>query len=537
MVKKKRLQESKKELNFWKMYDFRSLDSNQRKAVIHGEGPLLVVAGPGSGKTYTLTNRILYLLYKGITPEQILVITYTKDAAESMRHRFQSFSDTSYRSLFIGTFHSLFYNILLENRLIVCKSLLNSKDKTRILSVILETQTKKKLNILQKNEVITLFLKAMEHYKNTLDMEKTKEMFESIEYFSFEELFHYYEEIRTKKGWFDYDDLQFIFYRELKNNIAFYKKYHCKFKYILVDEFQDINPIQYDILKLLTGINGNVFAVGDDDQAIYGFRGTNPNIMQMFKKEFHAKQIILENNYRSGAKIVKASLNVIEGNVNRIVKKLKAGGTNEEDGEVFIHTFPDDYSQWMYLEKRINNETMIGNSCAMLFRTNRNMQKYQQHIQIPLGCKLMTVHGAKGLEFDTVFIPDCNSGMYPYGLEHKNIESEEERRIFYVAMTRAKKCLDLCALKEAHQNSRQISPYLFDIIRQPTRRIRNCPNTHQKHLQRLRTHHRHRYNPERVLRWGRQGFRYICRTIPRRLRFRLFHLRGEEQYSLFRERE
>ena len=181
MVKKKRLQESKKELNFWKMYDFRSLDSNQRKAVIHGEGPLLVVAGPGSGKTYTLTNRILYLLYKGITPEQILVITFTKDAAESMRHRFQSFSDTSYRSLFIGTFHSLFYNILLENRLIVCKSLLNSKDKTRILSVILETQTKKKLNILQKNEVITLFLKAMEHYKNTLDMEKTKEMFESIE--------------------------------------------------------------------------------------------------------------------------------------------------------------------------------------------------------------------------------------------------------------------------------------------------------------------------------------------------------------------
>ncbi len=520
------------------MLDYRQLDRYQRKAVLHGEGPLLVIAGPGSGKTFTLIHRILFLLQKGISPSNILMITYTNEAAQTMRARFQSFCTHDVKDLFIGTFHSFFYHILIQHHLIPKNSILTSLEKLNIILSVLPLFLDDFSAESRRNEVAHSFLQAMEYYKNSLDMEGACLRFDQEYRDVFPAIFDTYEKMRYQSGKVDFDDMQYHCFVFLRDNPKERERLQHQYLYILVDEFQDINPVQYEILKLLSGKFCNTFAVGDDDQAIYGFRGAAPDIMTSFLEDFYAKQIQLRYNYRSEKDIVVGSLRLIQENHNRLPKKLQAQKQTQEKGSVVCKQFFHETQQNAYMVGRIQEELKQGHSCAVLFRTNRHLQKFINfYKEINDLCSLLTVHGAKGLEFDTVFIPNCNEGVFPYGWERKTEETEEERRIFYVAVTRAKKCLELLTLKGTSKSPRQISNYLTAFIPQPTRRIRNCPGTHQKHLQQLHIRRHRRYSQALVLRWGRRGFHYICKTIPRHLHFLLFHPKEEEQCNLYHERE
>lgn len=628
------------------MFNLTDCNPSQREAVTFGEGPLLLLAGPGSGKTFTITKRILWLIHeKKIAPEQILVITFTREAALSMKQRFaQTSSFTS--SVNFGTFHSVFYQILLRSGKVQPGNLLNERQKLNLIYPILKTKKE------YTAEIAKNILSAIGFYKNTGEKEKTLEKVPQEWKNCFPQIYREYEAARTKMHGVDFDDMLKECEELLRNNIPQREYWQKCFSYILIDEFQDINYRQYCIVKLLAEKHKNVFAVGDDDQAIYSFRGARPACMQMFVREFAAAQILLPTNYRSHQDIVEASLLVINENRDRFPKRLEACERNkreenahsENDCRVRIKDFKDAPEQMQYLIQRLKEHT-AQETCAVLFRTNLSMQSvaarlgregipyvmrekarnvyehfivrditaylriargnagredflrvinkpfrnisrealgnkaslqalteyysmkkgdlfagdncrayeavellkrqmefvknaelklavtfickacgYERYLRQKAGTKsneniqeweeildfiaedvghyktpeewqeaqdaygeelqkrtyresgentrtaegavrLLTVHAAKGLEFDRVWIPDCNEKNFPHGNGQDPEHLEEERRIFYVAMTRAKKDLELLCLTGTGERPRFPSRFLIPLNR------------------------------------------------------------------------
>ncbi len=667
------------------MLDFSELNESQRKAVTWGGGPLLLLAGPGSGKTFTVTRRIQYLLEQGIPPDQILVITFTKDAAVEMQCRFRQMCEQSVPVHF-GTFHSVFYHILLEsNGFRRCNLLNDSRKKNIMMSVIKGCHGNGELA-----EDAVRMLSAISLYKNTGDRERAVAAVppEWREHFS-EITASYAKAVREAEA-VDFDDMLFECRRMLEENPQVRRSWQARFRHILIDEFQDCNPVQYDVIRLLSAEPYHIFAVGDDDQSIYGFRGADPDILRQFTEDYQAKRLLLDVNYRSTEEIVRASLSVIEVNTNRFPKALraaagegtgiktgterrkeiiaeterrkeiiaeterrkeiiagtgrKAGAGTERETGVHLRAFEDRASQegWL-LQQAESWQKCHGKEdakCAVLFRTNSQMQKaaaalhgagipfykreavknvyehfvardmmayllaasgewrreyllrivnrpvryisreavgegrsipemqeyyrrqlrgggrdyrwevlerlsclqrqldslkwmtpavgvryilkavdydsylreaakgnpeklaewrelaewlkedaaryqnvrawaeaqeaYGEDLGIgPTACRdggeaaplwLMTAHGAKGLEFDRVIIPDCNERIFPYGELLSQDSIEEERRIFYVAMTRAKKSLELLYLTGDGRRPRLPSRFLNPLL-------------------------------------------------------------------------
>ena len=275
------------------MSDLTCLNASQQEAVTFGEGPLLLLAGPGSGKTFTITQRILYLIReRRITPEKLLVITFTREAALSMRQRFAQISPQEVHTVNFGTFHSVFYQILLQSGRISSGNILNDRQKRDLILPILKKITDcKKRSAAEVTELAGNYLAAIGYYKNT--------------------------------GGLDFEDILKECEEFLQRDPGQRTYWQNRFEYILIDEFQDINYRQYSIVKILAEKHRNIFAVGDDDQAIYGFRGARPACMRQFVEEFGAKQILLRTNYRSHPDIVEASLAVIDENKDRFHKDLE----------------------------------------------------------------------------------------------------------------------------------------------------------------------------------------------------------------------
>ena len=619
------------------------LNASQRAAVtFDGPGPLLVLAGPGSGKTLTITRRIRYLLLeKAVPPEKILVITFTREAALSMRDRFLRDSGDIPQQILqtvnFGTFHSIFYQILRQSKGIKENQILGETDKKKILLSALSS-VMPEMNGQEKTYYAGDLLSAIGFFKNTGDLKKTLQKVPTDFQDSFLRIYEQYERTRTTHGKMDFDDMLLDCRTLLAENEGIRAYWQERFPQILIDEFQDINPIQYEVIRLLSGEPYSIFAVGDDDQAIYGFRGSSPACMQRFLEDYGAERILLDTNYRSLGEIVRASLKVIGENQCRFHKELKAG--REDDGfsktdnrtepgdgtlekeRVRILGFTDQKEENAFLLKLCES----AEDCAVLFRTNRLMQRFAVRLQragIPfemrekarnpyladvvldimaylrLGAgerdpelvyrivnkpsryvdrealrgikdsgdplesleacyqrrslpvmeriqvlrrhlcamekmppylglqyvrrvigydrwlqeryadnrreleeqlelldwlgeeakefhnlqdwleeqrdyqgqgtresagnsriKLMTVHASKGLEFRHVVIPDCNERIYPYGQMPETDSVEEERRIFYVAMTRAKDRLDLLYLTGTKDHPMERSRFL-----------------------------------------------------------------------------
>lgn len=604
-----------------------SCTKRQEEAINHTVGPAMVLAGPGSGKTFVIVQRIYRLITsQGADPAHILVITFTKAAAIEMQERFHRLAGQKSLPVWFGTFHAVFYHILRQSAQYRGYTIITETEKRKLIRDIIHNH--KRFLYLQEEdieEILTSISRAKtEEAERALkseiaENEKTKsreteaeEPAPEIRKMKREDFQFLLEEYR---GWlnefskFDFDDLLAECLALLQTDRECLSTWQAQFRYILVDEFQDISPIQYEIIRLLSATENNLFIVGDDDQSIYGFRGASPDSMQRFQKDFpDAKQILLDVNFRCHKEIVQAAGKVIAENKNRIPKKIHS---RHEDGKgLFICSTESEEKLRESVISALKKEQGAGklSDCALICRTNlacglwaqtlkeagipfsmkekpknrfahfviqdicaylalgqgelerrhflrimnrpvrymkrdglprervekeeliayyRNIPAVQEkvkrlckdidnlsgkrvHLQIhyirkvigyenylrekygvekaeelirkcrefeeyserflsvqdmendmktyadtirePVkerdGVRLMTIHASKGLEFQKVFLPECNEGKIPSEQSKTQAQIEEERRMFYVAMTRAKNGLFLFFHKE-----------------------------------------------------------------------------------------
>lgn len=349
------------------MFNSKDLNEEQMRAATFTDSDILLAAGPGSGKTHTMTSRILYLTDICKTdPASILVITFTKDAALGMQKRFNSRSNFPLPVAF-GTFHSVFYNMIRDSMRNSPPQILYDRNKTEIASSVVKKY--------MTNGSVSDFLQAVSYYKNTLDEETAcKGMNIAPEVFT--DMFRYFENIRKKNKLLDFDDMVYDCRNLLLKNKPFAQKWQNRFSHILIDEFQDINKAQYETVMLIAGTRARIFAVGDDDQSIYGFRGSDPSLLRKFLTERNAMLMHLEANYRSPYPIVKASVYVINENKNRIPKNPMSKRKNPTPS-LFIKGFDDQSSEYGSALKLIQSSQ---SSLAVLFRTNIEMQTFASYL-------------------------------------------------------------------------------------------------------------------------------------------------------------
>ncbi|MBN9385737.1 MAG: UvrD-helicase domain-containing protein [Chitinophagaceae bacterium] len=367
------------------------LNEQQREAVLHMDGPIMIVAGAGSGKTKVLTTRIAHLLAQGVDAFNILALTFTNKAAKEMKERIEKIlGNTSARNLYIGTFHSVFARILRgEAQRLGYPSnftIYDTDDAKSVLKTVIN-----ELNLDDKHYKPNVVYNRISQAKNSLvgpaeyasdyhiqqeDMRANRPAIAQI--------YAAYAQRCFKNGAMDFDDLLIKMYQVLKEHPESLHKFQHKFKYILIDEYQDTNPAQYEIIKLLGAAHENVCVVGDDAQSIYSFRGaTIENILQFQKDYDDVKVVKLEQNYRSTQSILNAANEVIKNNKGQIPKNLwtdNASGekirlvrmmTDNEEGK-----FVADTIQEQKLRNHFNNRDF-----AILYRTNAQSRAFEESLR------------------------------------------------------------------------------------------------------------------------------------------------------------
>lgn len=596
----------------------------QTQAIQHTDGPCLVLAGPGSGKTLTIVNRVKYLIEKQkVRPEEILVVTFTRFAAAEMKSRLCLVMGKRDLPVTVGTFHGIYYGILKWAYRMNQENILSETEKYQILRGVIN---KERMESFDEEDFIQDIAAEIGKVKNNrIPLEEF--VSEKCSADAFRNIYRNYEQHRKELKKIDFDDMLVLCYELFRARPDVLAQWQKKFRYVLIDEFQDINRIQYDVIRMLAQPENNLFVVGDDDQAIYGFRGADSELMLGFGKDFpDAKQILLGMNYRSTANIVQNSLKLIENNVERYSKKLEANreggsclhiqevkdpveeaeyvleeiqkckenGIKEEEIAILfrVHTdaravveamverkipfqmkehLPNIYEHfiakdimayfrlatgarhrqdflqimnrpkrylgrdsvagakasfedmrkfycdkdWMidridqfewdvkmlmkmapyaaiqYIRKRIGYDDFL-KEYAFTHQINRSdlnevlaeieeaakafssveewfahVEEYTETLKVKEkernrprpGVRLMTIHASKGLEFKQVFLIAANEGRIPYQKAKTDKEIEEERRLFYVAMTRAKDFLKICYVKI--KNGKEVAPSRF----------------------------------------------------------------------------
>lgn len=365
-----------------------SFNKEQRTAIEHVNGPCIVLAGPGSGKTTVITYRTKKLIEEeGINPSNILVITFTKAAALEMQSRFFSIMGSRYPVAF-GTFHAIYFKVLKYAYHYNAENIIRDEKKYEILREIIE---KMELDIRDENEFITNILNEISVVKGEMiDLEHyySKNCAEQI----FKKLFTCYNEALIRMNLIDFDDMLVMCYELLRQRPDVLTLWQERYQYILIDEFQDINRVQYETIKLLALPENNLFIVGDDDQSVYRFRGAKPEIMLNFEKDYpSAIRVILDINYRSDGEIVKAANKLIRNNKKRFNKEIK---TVHRDGmQPEILQFANVYEESIYILNKIRDYMEQGYSyhdIAVLYRTNinpRNLAEKMMEYNIPFRMK------------------------------------------------------------------------------------------------------------------------------------------------------
>ncbi len=367
------------------------LNEPQKEAVLHINGPLMIIAGAGSGKTKVLTTRIAHLLSTGVDAFNILALTFTNKAAKEMKERIEKILGTNEaRNLYIGTFHSVFARILraeapklgyphhftiydTDDAKSVVKTVvneLNLDDKHYKPNIVYNRISQAKNGLITPAEYATDY---------SIQQEDTRSNRPAIA-----QIYEAYAKRCFKNGSMDFDDLLLKFYELLKHFPESLHKYQHKFKYILIDEFQDTNPAQYEIIKLLGAVYENVCVVGDDAQSIYSFRGaTIENILQFQKDYDDVKVVKLEQNYRSTQSIINAANEVIKRNKGQIPKNLWTENTEGEKIRL-VRTMTDndegkyvaDTIQEQKLRNHFNNRDF-----AILYRTNSQSRAFEESLR------------------------------------------------------------------------------------------------------------------------------------------------------------
>lgn len=348
-----------------------AFNQTQIKAVDHFQGPMLVLAGPGSGKTTVITHRTKKLIEEyEISPSNILVITFTKAAATEMQQRFYSIMGGKRPTVTFGTFHAVFFKILKYAYNYNAANILREEKKHDILKEIINCQ---RLEIDDENEFISNIISEISIVKgDMLDIDHyySKNCSESI----FRKIFSQYNNKLIRSNLIDFDDMLVMCYELLTKREDILRIWQNKYQYVLIDEFQDISRLQYEIIKLLAAPCNNIFVVGDDDQSIYRFRGARPEIMESFVRDYkNVKNIILDTNYRSNNSILDASMKLITHNKVRFKKQINSVRNSKKP--VNIRSFENQPEECMYILNEINSAIKGGLSykdIAVLYRTNTN---------------------------------------------------------------------------------------------------------------------------------------------------------------------
>ncbi|HHT98003.1 MAG TPA: ATP-dependent helicase [Clostridiales bacterium] len=344
------------------------LNKGQEEAIKHEEGPMLVLAGPGSGKTFVITERTRFLIDKCKIPEdEILVITFTKAAANEMKERFVEITKERTKVNY-GTFHGVFFSILKHAFNYNASNIIREDVKKQFFKEVIN---KYKLEYEDEKEIMTSIqseISLVKSHKIDLDnyysINCANEVFRAI--------YDDYENKLRSNRLIDFDDMMIMTYDLFVKKEKYLSLWQDKFKYILIDEFQDINLIQYEIIKMLAKPENNIFIVGDDDQSIYRFRGAKPEIMKQFVKDYpESKTTLLDMNYRSNASIVEASLKLVKNNNERFSKKIYPIKNNRNN--IDIQTFDSLALQNKSIVEKIrrySGQGLMMSNIAILVRTN-----------------------------------------------------------------------------------------------------------------------------------------------------------------------
>jgi len=599
-------------------------NSSQKRAIAHLSGPMMVLAGPGSGKTSVIVERTAYMTGEGKIPSSsVLVVTFSRAAAVEMKERFLKFTGQSSTRVTFGTFHGVFYSILKQAYNLTSANILSEEEKNGILRELalnfggelasegdFTEEIAKEISMVKGNRI------SLEHYYSSCCPDEV-----------FRQIYGAYGNMLRERRKLDFDDMLLSCYELFDKRKDILRAWQQKFRYILVDEFQDINQLQYDIVRLLAEPENNLFIVGDDDQSIYHFRGARPEIMLNFTKDYPgAEKVVLDVNYRCSKRILDSAMKVIGRNKTRFQKELST--PNQEGEPVRLCEYANPREEYLSvtaeLRKRLEQGENLENT-AVLLRTNqeaegliaalmerqipftmkeklpnlfqhwicRNLLAYMRfaqgersrklfleimnrpnryisrdavvsgreisfeqlrdfykdkdwmcdrlttmetHLRIlkglppyaainfirkgmgyeeylqeyalyrkikpeelgeildrlsesakgmntlkeweeyiedytrkleeqagkqkKEGVQILTLHGAKGLEFDQVYILNVNEGSIPYRKAVLAPAVEEERRLFYVGMTRARKFLTLCYVKKQYEKEREPSRFL-----------------------------------------------------------------------------
>ena len=602
---------------------------SQQRAIAHLSGPMMVLAGPGSGKTSVIVERTAYMTKEGgISPANILVVTFSRAAAKEMKERFLNFTGQEYTPITFGTFHGVFYGILKQAYGFTAANILAEEEKMAILRELamnyggdlaeegdFSEEVAKEISVVKGNRI------SLEYYYSSCCPDEV-----------FRQIYREYIKICQARRKLDFDDMILYCYELFDKRKDILAAWQNKFQYILVDEFQDINQLQYDIVKLLAKPQDNLFIVGDDDQSIYHFRGARPEIMLNFTKDYPAAETVtLDVNYRCSQKILSSAMQVIGTNKKRFQKHLQT--PNPEGNPVKLREFENPREEYLEVVSELRERMEQGDKLedtAILLRTNqeaeglvgalmerqvpfnmkeklpnlfhhwicRNILAYlrfasgdesrknfvefmnrpnryisrdavslspvisfeqlkdfykdkdwmcdrlttlETHLRILKGLSpfaainfirkgmgyeeylreyaeyrkikpeelseildrltdstkgmdslkewedyiedytgkleeqakkqeqeregvlISTLHGVKGLEYDKVYILNVNEGSMPYKKAVLEPAIEEERRLFYVGMTRARKELDLCYVRQQHEKKREPSRFLEEV--------------------------------------------------------------------------
>ena len=345
----------------------KKLIGNQRLAVCHEMGPMLVLAGPGSGKTTVLLCRILRLLERGLArPTQILALTFSKTAAEEMRERFRKARGAE--GVAFGTFHSIFFRILRSRYGWNVEQVFQEEERRNVLRGILEEM---KWDIPDMEEYISVFFSQLSLMNSELEtIHEFEPVGMAVE--EFRKVFHAYERYKERHEKIDFDDMLTLCYQLLTEEDRVRTFWQNKYKFILVDEFQDVNKAQFECLRILAERHQNLFVVGDDDQSIYAFRGARPDFLLHFPTIYPAaKKVILNTNYRSTERVISLAESVIGNNEVRFIKDMK--GTGAEGDKVTFFLAEDTAAEAACVAEKIAgllDEGVPLTEIAVIYRTN-----------------------------------------------------------------------------------------------------------------------------------------------------------------------